>query len=589
MVKNAEKSGNIVSNQLHHINLGGKQMKFLRRTKLVQAIIGIVVIAVVSMGANELLGILNMKKINNNMENMYDNKLVPISRLAGIRGSFLTIRLEANKAKLNYSSNYDEEIKKQLGNINDYIKDYEATKMDDLEVEKLKEFKTYIKEYMIIWDRVKGNLEKGQSSASEDEKKFAEIGDKADADLVLLRNYNEKTANELKIQSDVIYKNSIYTLIGMFTVVTLLYIVISTLVVRIVRKSSKEVIEALGLVSSGDLTLDIKYDGDNEFAQMKKALSITINNMKTMIKQIKESSTQVENRAESLSAVSEEMSSATNNVTSAIQDVAKGTATQSEDLVSIAAVLSEFGEKIDKITRATNEADSKANKIDEFAKGSSIKMNDLVQSVNVVGTSSKDFAGKVKKLGSNISKISEIINLINDISDQTNLLALNASIESARAGEAGKGFAVVAEEIRKLAEQSRTSSDSIAQLLNGIITETQTMVKASDNIVNEVDGQVNILNLTNKAFDNIIQAVADILPTIGTVTTSTLEIKSDKDVILEKVETTSSIAEEVSASSEEISASMEEMNASSEEVAGTAFELSDMTKEMISSVNQFKI
>lgn len=216
-------------------------------------------------------------------------------------------------------------------------------------------------------------------------------------------------------------------------------------------------------------------------------------------------------------------------------------------------------------------------------------MNDLVQSVNVVGTSSKDFADKVKKLGSSISKISEIIKLINDISDETNLLALNASIESARAGESGKGFAVVAEEIRKLAEQSRTSSDNIGKLLNGIISETQTMVHASDNIVNEVDEQVNLLNLTNEALENIIQAVADILPTIETVTTSTLEIKRDKDVILEKVETTSSIAEEVSASSEEISASMEEINASAEEVAGTAFELSDMTKAMISSVNQFKI
>lgn len=146
-------------------------------------------------------------------------------------------------------------------------------------------------------------------------------------------------------------KSFLHTLIGIFTVVTLLYIIISTLVIRVVKKSSKEVIDALDLISSGDLTLDIKYDGDNEFDQMKKALGITINNMKSMIKQIKESLIQVENRAESLSAVSEEMSSSTNNVSNAIQDVAKGTATQAEDLVSIATVLCEFGEKIDNITR----------------------------------------------------------------------------------------------------------------------------------------------------------------------------------------------------------------------------------------------
>lgn len=46
-------------------------MRLLRKMKLVHAVVGVIIIAVVSMGANELLGILNMKKINNNMEDMY--------------------------------------------------------------------------------------------------------------------------------------------------------------------------------------------------------------------------------------------------------------------------------------------------------------------------------------------------------------------------------------------------------------------------------------------------------------------------------------------------------------------------------------
>lgn len=74
----------------------------------------------------------------------------------------------------------------------------------------------------------------------------------------------------------------------------------------------------------------------------------------------------------------------------------------------------------------------------------------------------------IKELAKEVHDVTDITGSILNISEQTNLLALNASIEAARAGESGKGFAVVAEEIRKLSEETKTATEKIDTIVNGL-------------------------------------------------------------------------------------------------------------------------
>lgn len=95
-------------------------------------------------------------------------------------------------------------------------------------------------------------------------------------------------------------------------------------------------------------------------------------------------------------------------------------------------------------------------------------MTDTAASMENMRETAGETEHSIRSLQQAMEEVAEFAQTIGSITSQTNLLALNASIEAARAGEHGKGFAVVAEEVRVLAENSKTASESIKGIIANI-------------------------------------------------------------------------------------------------------------------------
>lgn len=151
-----------------------------------------------------------------------------------------------------------------------------------------------------------------------------------------------------------------------------------------------------------------------------------------------------------------------------------------------------------------------ANVLQERGEEGQRIVKELESLISNLGQEIKANMDSIMKVGERSREIDDIVFLIKGIAEQTNLLALNASIEAARAGEYGKGFSVVAEEVRKLAEETATSSHNIMELTKSFQGDIEKAVSNTKECVGLVHTGVELSEKTTTKIGEVRSIIENV-------------------------------------------------------------------------------
>ena len=263
----------------------------------------------------------------------------------------------------------------------------------------------------------------------------------------------------------------------------------------------------------------------------------------------------------------DELDSMSNSMSSA-HDAMESIAGSSEETAKAVNHQAEMTTQIQARLEETNQVTTQARNTTEELKtvvGDGRKLADELQEQSVlVDENTSKISRTVELLVENVQKVSGITESILKISSQTNLLALNASIEAARAGEAGRGFAVVADQIRNLAEETKTSTEKITQIINeltAITNETQTGIEES---AESIEVQRVKVEEVNQRFIQVDTGMNELKDAVVHISGEVAEVLDANSTIVDSIEVLTSASEEVSAetqvSKETIDKSFDSLN-----------------------------
>jgi methyl-accepting chemotaxis protein len=327
----------------------------------------------------------------------------------------------------------------------------------------------------------------------------------------------------------------------------------------LLQRSITDLLNLINQVARGDLTLRGKVTND-ALGNVADSINLMLDNFTTVIDRVRKAAVEVSTNANRILVATDEMNT--------------GTGQQDQEITNTSSAVEELTVSMKQVSNNAEASAEAARRALDAAEQGNRAVRDTLDGMQRIRSSVQATARKIKSLGDRSLEISEIINVINDITEQTNLLALNAAIEAARAGEAGRGFAVVADEVRKLAEHSRTATKDIAALIKAIQAETNEAVVVMEEGTKEVEVGAGLADQAGKALEAISSVVRQSAELVQEISLASKQQVRGTEGVANAMQIISGITRQTTQSAKQ--------------AAGTVGTLVKLSEQLVDALSQFR-
>jgi methyl-accepting chemotaxis protein len=344
------------------------------------------------------------------------------------------------------------------------------------------------------------------------------------------------------------------------------------------------------LVGEGNLNVEVpSVRSKDEIGDVLHAFRGMLQNLRHLAEELEQHSRVVSETIHDLTNASERVASSARNVASAVEEVAKGSEQQAVATQEQAVAMDRNIELARNIAASAKAGVAQAEELTATIHDSGVIISGMVEGLRKIADVSSISMEQVELLENHSKEIGQISDVVRHIAKQTHLLALNASIESARAGEVGRGFAVVANEVRTLAEQSGRAAEDIHERIEHI-------QKAVLEVVARMREQYGQAHQESEKGDEVNRLLVETESKMSAMRHAVHEIEQsvEKQVremehVIEQSHHIAAVAEEAMATGQEVAATTAEQTELIEEISRRTQRLRQMSEQLLQTLHRLNI